>query len=318
MSDARNILVPLDGSARAESILPYAESLARGLPARLTLLRVLEPTVRAEVIADDAAPPLRPEKLEEARRYLLEARDRLRAAGVEAEHLLMRGIAIDAIVKAARDQGCTLIAMTTRGQTGMARALFGNVALGVLNRAPCPLLMVRSGEAEPCPQPRRILLPLDGSQRAEAVLPHAEALAAAYGAELVLLRVVRNGMQGPAFAGVDDELTESTLSSNLFSKLGRHHQLGALREAQEYLREQRAALQARGVAVDAVLAHGRPVETIVRLLDERDIEMVALTNHLRRGLVGLLYGSVAASLLEEDHRPLLVVPTGSAGTPNFS
>jgi nucleotide-binding universal stress UspA family protein len=315
----RRILVPLDGSSAADSVLAHVCALARGGETHITLLRVMEPAARAELIDDTREPSrFRTEKVDDARAHLARTQSRLQNEGLDAEVLLMRGVAIDSICQACTHVGANLLAMTARGRSSVRGALFGNVALGVLNRAPCPIFM-----APPAATPRsvtgygRILVPLDGSARAESVLPHVQALAVAHDAPLLLLRVVRTGYQTMALDDVDQTLEDTQGAKGLLSRLGRHQDVERLREAQAYLREQRAALKAQGLDVDAYVGHGRPTECILALADDADADLVALTNHLRSGLASVLYGSVASGLLGRLGRPMLIVPTGEPPARNF-
>lgn len=314
----RSILVPLDGSSAADAVIPHVLELVRGVDARVTLLRVIEPAARAEVIDEGTEPPrFRTEKIDDARRHLERVRNDLKQRGVDAEVLLMRGVAVDGICQACARVGADLLAMTARGRSSLTRALLGNVALGVLNRAPCPIFVAPIDTHDTIGPLRRILVPLDGSTRAESALPHAEALAQARGASVLLLRVVRTGYQTTVFGDVDREIDEAQLPPGLLSKLGRHQDLERLREAQAYLRDLRASLQTRQLDVDACVSHGRPTESILALADDADVDLVVLTNHLRSGLASILYGSVASGLLGRLARPMLIVPTGERPARNF-
>jgi nucleotide-binding universal stress UspA family protein len=314
----RRILVPLDGSKAAEGVLGHLGHLARGSDVRITLLRVIEPAARAEIIdTEHELPRFRTEKVDVARSHLEQVRRRLRADGLDAEVLLMRGVAIDSICQAREHVDADLLAMTSRGRSSVAGALFGNVMLGVLNRGPCPIFIAPTEYERPTTGFRRVLLPLDGSSRAESVLPLAQALAQAHGASMYLLRVVRTGYQTMALEDVDREL-EGNSGKGLLSRLGQQQDTERLREAQAYLRATRADLQAHGLEVEAHLGRGRPTECILELADDVDVDLVALTNHLRSGLASVLYGSVASGLLGRLPRPMLIVPTGDPPPRNFA
>ena len=153
------IVVPLDGSPLAEQVLPHVEALARAFDSTVTLVRATSPP--GPIIVDTAgtlpvggpgAPVVDPTPLVEAEReaaarYLEELVDRLRGQGIAVESSLPEGGAADAIGAQARALGADLIAMTTHGRGGLGRLVFGSVADAVLRQAPCPVLLVRVGEA---------------------------------------------------------------------------------------------------------------------------------------------------------------------------
>lgn len=314
------ILVPLDGSSRAESVASHVEALAKATGAKLTFVQVVEPSSRAEVVHDDqlVGPSSDTSELGAARRYLERWAEHELERGLQADTLLMRGVAVDAITKALETTSADVLAMTSRGKGRLEHAIFGNVVLGVLNRVTRPVLLVPPGSSWSLTSSGRILLPLDGTQRAEAVLAHAEFLARAFDARLLLLRVVRTGHETTVFEDVENDIEERKLDKGLFSRLGRHQEVERIREAQAYLRDCRAALRAKGLQADAVLTHGRPVDSIIDIARRDDVDLVAMTNQVRTGLASILYGSVASGLLARIDCPVFVVPTGDPAPKNFA
>ena len=314
------ILVPLDGSTRAESVVSHVEALAKATGAQLTFVRVVEPSTRAEIVDSTRLPEESPKasRFQDAQRYLTRWADHEAKRGIESDVLLMRGVAVDAILRALETSGADVLALTSRGGGRLKHAIFGNVVLGVLNQVQRPLLLVPPDSSWSPGSSGRILVPLDGTQRAEAVLPYAEFLARAFGARISLLRVVRTGHETTVFDDVEHDIDESDLEDGLFSRLGRHQELERIRGAQIYLRERRAELRARGLQADAILTHGRPIDSIVDTANHSDIDLVAMTNHIRTGLASALYGSVASGLLARIDCPVFVVPTGEPAPGNFA
>jgi nucleotide-binding universal stress UspA family protein len=153
----RRIVVALDGSDRAERVLPYVEPLAERFGAALTLLRV---AVSAEGVAArtfgrvaapiasplvDPGPALGAEQ-RSAAAYLASVADRLRARGIPADHDQRQGPVAEAIAAYALELEADLIALTTHGRSGLGRAVLGSVAEAVVRCAPCPVLLVRIRE----------------------------------------------------------------------------------------------------------------------------------------------------------------------------
>lgn len=147
----KTILVPLDGSELAETVLPHVEELARLFGSTVVLLSVLElPHLVGLPKGDlfDALPQMTPAEvnnhLAEVRRYLDEKADQLKQSGVEARALVEYGPVVVTIMRAARQEDAGLIAMASHGRGGMADVYYGSVAAGVLQRIDRPLLIVRA------------------------------------------------------------------------------------------------------------------------------------------------------------------------------
>ena len=104
------------------------------------------------------------------------------------------GPVADTLREYVQKSGGDLVVMTTRGQGGLRRLWLGSVADALIRRSSVPVLLVRPGD-NPSPQPvlenlNQILIPLDGSALAEAILEPARALASLAGAELMLVAVI--------------------------------------------------------------------------------------------------------------------------------
>jgi nucleotide-binding universal stress UspA family protein len=140
------VLIPLDGSPPAETILPFAEEIARSFEAEVVLLTVVEPLAPGAGLVTgpvNAADALFLHQLE-TKKYLAELTKRLEARGLRARPRLGLGRPAVEIVQAAMAEGADLIAMTTHGRSGLQRAVFGSVAEQVLRTAPVPVLMIRT------------------------------------------------------------------------------------------------------------------------------------------------------------------------------
>jgi nucleotide-binding universal stress UspA family protein len=143
----RKILVPLDGSERAEMILPHVEDIARQFKSEVLLLRVIEP-MPATIGLDGAVPPIDPwivdRDYKDSRSYLEKIQARLRKTGIVSRILLRWGQVVPSIVDLAEQEKVDLVAMASHGRSGLARFYYGSVAAGVLHRIERPLLIVRS------------------------------------------------------------------------------------------------------------------------------------------------------------------------------
>jgi nucleotide-binding universal stress UspA family protein len=141
------ILVPLDGSKRAEAILPHVQDLAQRYGAVVILLRVVgevPSTGSLDYVDIEVFRQELDRRTEAARAYLTSVQQRLAREGIDARIVVNDGPVVDAIIRTAEDEGADLIAIASHGRTGLRRVFYGSVAAGVLHRVDRPLLLVRS------------------------------------------------------------------------------------------------------------------------------------------------------------------------------
>jgi nucleotide-binding universal stress UspA family protein len=141
------LLVPLDGSDRAEAVLPYVEGLASCFGAMVVLLQVVEPGV-AFTTPYDVYPELNLEAIEQRKEagesYLAKVAGRLAEKKIESQLRIEVGPVVQTILEVAAAEQAELIAMASHGRTGLGRVLYGSVASGVLHGADRPLFLIRS------------------------------------------------------------------------------------------------------------------------------------------------------------------------------
>lgn len=145
----KRVLVPVDGSEVAESIVPFILQIAGPLDIDVILLRVNRP-IPPSVVEGSRYVDVEDVKArrEEAEAYLGRLGAEMRSSGVRVHTRVRRGQPVDEILGAVRDEAADLIAMTTHGRTGPARLLWGSVAEGVLRHAPVPVFLLRQTERE--------------------------------------------------------------------------------------------------------------------------------------------------------------------------
>ena len=141
------ILVPLDGSERAEKVLPYVEDLARQFKSEVLLLLVIDMAPERLGLAQSSL-PIQPdiydEVYENSRKYLTQVQDSFSRIGVVASVHLLWGRVVSTIVELAAREKVNLVAMASHGRSGLTRVYYGSVAAGVLHQIDRPLLLVRS------------------------------------------------------------------------------------------------------------------------------------------------------------------------------
>ena len=153
----QNILVPMDGSKRAEAILSHVEGIAKSNDAKVFFLKVEEEPImlgRDEVIDIAKYHEVFDKQNELSQAYLDDLQTRFHEKGIHSVTQLAFGSVVKAILNVAAETGTGLIAMATHGLSGLARVSYGSVAAGVLQAADLPILLIRSGDdfkkEEPC------------------------------------------------------------------------------------------------------------------------------------------------------------------------
>ena len=288
------ILVPLDGSALAESVLTQVRRLLAHRDAELLLLQVVTMPPSTEA---DAGEPL--DLLwGRATEYLSKVAARLSEEGFRVRPKIVEGFPANRILDVARRERATLIAMSTHGRTGISRWVFGSVTEKVLRASPIPVLAIPSflgagGEAYPRGAQEvpfeKILVPIAAAERSLDVIAPAAELAGHFGSKVLLLNVC--------------EGIECTVPVH------------EMRTAFERLRE-------KGVPAEPLVKEGDPAVRILETSREQGADLIAMTTHGRRGVSRWILGSVAEKVLRAANVPLLVVrpakrasPVGSTAMP---
>lgn len=144
------ILVPLDGSKRADRILPHVEELARRYQAKVIFLQVVE--YKTISTAEGAFVNLTDRELdqtkERAERHLKELQGEFRGKKIESKIHVIYGPVVEGILNIAAQEDADLIALASHGRGGLARVFYGSVAAGLLQRVDRPMLIIRSRRAE--------------------------------------------------------------------------------------------------------------------------------------------------------------------------
>ena len=293
----RTILVPLDGSPAAERALPLAAALAHAADARLVLVRCAWTT---------GVPGWETEQRQEAatreaQDYLHPIAGELRLQGVRVDIRAITAHPDQGILWTLADEHADLVVMTTHGRTGVGRFIYGSVAEAVLTQSHVPVLLVRAASlVQPSLDPGRdgLLVPLDGSAVAEAVLPYAVEMARVLDATLILVRAVPL----PSLL-TPERLVEPALGNEIFKM--------ELQEAEDYLGRLARKLRQDGRRVLTYVETGGVASTILRKSDELNTVFILMATHGRSGMDRLFFGSVAMEVLRRgDHPVMLVRPLG--------
>jgi nucleotide-binding universal stress UspA family protein len=189
-----HILVPLDGSKLAECVLPHVVAIARPFRSQVTLLQVLE-AGSEHTTAGSFVDPFRWQLgIAETEAYLDGVARSLGDAGIGTQRVILEGCPARQIVEFARSHDVDLIVLSSHGRSGLSRWNLNSVAYKVVSLAYLSVMIVRAYRSVDSSlvdfSYRRLLVPLDGSRRAECVLPLATTLASFYDSDVVLANVV--------------------------------------------------------------------------------------------------------------------------------
>jgi nucleotide-binding universal stress UspA family protein len=280
------IVVPLDGSATAETILPQVRRILRRAGSEITLVRAIVPPLAEDAMTMTAAEA----RLDQARNYVSGVERRLKETGVRVKSVTRVGAAAGVILDVAREERASLIAMATHGETGLKRLLLGSVTENVLRKSPVPVLVVRPfhsytivppGSPEQRPI-RNLLLPMDETDGSLSALGPAGELAALFDSRVLLLRVLEMDKKGTDLAQ---------------ARAGAEH----------HLREIARPLEGQGIETVFRVEQGDPAKVILEVCRATEVDLVAMATHGRSRISRVVSGSVTEHVLRESTVPLLVV-----------
>lgn len=313
----KRILVPLDGSTRAERALPVAARIARATGGSLLLVQVVNPPI--DYSGGMGLGPMMTEQAIEME--MAEATDYLKAvaaspqlSGIETRTEVSFGLPAQYLIAAAETHESDLVVLCSHGRTGFTRWALGSVAHRIIHHSTVPVLVLRAGE--PLPPVSRAdatrllstLVALDGSPLAEAAVAPAAHLVAALAAPargaLHLMQVVKM-FPTTAEEGFVSQLNEEALKRAEAS-------LATVKEhIQETFRDLNLSIT-WSVALDADVAdailgtaeHGEQVEGATGF---SGCDLIAMSTHGRGGLERWVMGSVTERVLTTTRLPMLIV-----------
>ncbi len=291
------LLVALDGSKLAELALPVAATFARMNASEITLLHVIEPDAPATIHGDRHI-----QNRTEATAYLAEVADRLRQDGAIVKTTILaagpHGVAAT-IAEEAVSIESDLVFMATHGQGGIRDLLFGRVAQKVVQLSTRPLVIVPATEARPTFVCQTMVVPLDGTQAGEIMLPVAQSLAQMFRCRIVLIRVVPTPgtLQGR-------EAAVATLLPSASATVLRFEES----EAGRYLQATAAAwFPQNDVAIE--VRRGQVESELMQTLASYRADLAVMSTHGRGGLSAFLDGSIGQRIMSRARCPIVLLRT---------
>ncbi len=288
------VLLPLDGSELSEGIVPYAKQIAKASQITATALLVLSMT---QPEAEKATVTRVPSGTEmPVLDYLTEQASAAAKDGIETDTAAVHGRPADEIVRFAEGRGYGLIAMATHGRSGIGRWVYGSTTDKVLYATTLPMLVVRPREEGPPADVtfRRLLLPLDGSELGESVIPHADALARQMSLEVEVVRVVPTATMAYS-SGFDPSFYDPKIFDYVSDN------------AKDYAEQKTAELQEAGLKATSMVLQGHAPTQIVERADAAEGTLIVMSTHGRTGAGRWVLGSVADRVMRASHAPVLLV-----------
>jgi len=146
---------------------------------------------------------------------------------------------------------------------------------------------------------KKIMVPLDGSQIAECVIPHIEAIARKSSSKVELVTVIEP-LEIPTRGQIaisDDEIKKIDSEGK--------------KEANKYLSQVSERLIKSGIKTDTVILSGKAADRLTRYAVNNDIDLIIMATHGRSGISKLFWGSVAEKILRATEIPVLLIKTAT-------
>ena len=294
------ILLPLDGSKTAEKVLPYGRFLASTLKLPVELLTAIDIAEIAKRISAEKArylTTLIENNIRNSEQYLRGIAGKFEDVSVKCT--VEKGAAEEVIIERAGADKGTLIGIATHGRSGINRWLLGSIAEKVLRGTTNPLLLIRATEEAKTEGEvtfKSVIVPVDGSELAECVLPTVAELAKALQLEVILFRAYT--------------IPYSALAADAegFYLVPDEELIAAMRdEAVAYLEKKAQTIKKLGVErVSTIAEYGFAPDEIIALARKTPDNLIAMCSHGRSGVKRWVLGSVTETVVRHSGDPVLV------------
>jgi len=294
----KRLLVPLDGSSLAETVLPLARYIAERVQATLILFHVVEKHAPSEIHGQRHL-----RGVAEAKTYIEKLAASLSAAGLNSEqhvHEVQEGGVAQLISGHAVELKADLILLCAHGHGGFRDLLFGSIAQQVIRQGTMPVLLVRpEGMPDIIAHPiRQILVPLDGAKGHEAAIEVASDLAEQLNASLKLLTVVPTSETLDMKEALTGRVSPRTTMLSLDI---------AAQQADDYLSQIAKSLSARKLVVSKTLLRGDPAPLLLDTINGEGVDMVVMATHGHSALDARWEGSLTPRFLPKATVPVMLV-----------
>lgn len=316
----KRILVPLDGSERAEQAIPVAASIARVSGGTVLLLQVATTPLDLAWQSMETSlnmPEAMTEEQNKVKEYLAMLVAKKELEGIATVTAVSEGVPAEAILSVASSQQVDMIVMCSHGRTGFKRWMLGSVAQKVARHSSVPVLVLREGAGVPTNihplgmRPVRVLVTLDGSALSESALAPAATLSAALSAplagELHLLRVLTMPVKEDAkhHEMITAEKAQAIAAATAYLKTQQQRMLVG-DEAVANLKVTTSVIVDTDIAGTVIGAaeNGTGMEDVEGF---QGCDVIAMATHGRGGLEHWIMGSVTERVLHATRMPLLII-----------
>lgn len=293
-----HILLPLDGSALAERVLPHAVALTEAFGSKLTLLRVVyqEQDANCHSIVNPMDWQMRKT---EAESYLRSVQKRLKEVEIDSEIQIIEGKPAQQIIEFAKHNDVQLIVMSSHGSSGVSEWNINSIVQKVLLRALMPVMIIRAyqqvSEDLRGLTYKKILLPLDGSKRAECILPLAESICAVQNSKIILAHIVEE----PSLPRQTPLSEENQALIDMLKAIN-------LEDAEKYMSQLKEQLNEE--YVDMIIESSKkPTISLHNIVDKEEVDLVLLSAHGYSGDNFWPYGKITLNFIAYGTTPLIIV-----------
>jgi nucleotide-binding universal stress UspA family protein len=297
------ILVPLDGSQLADCVLPHVSAIAHPFDAEVTLLHMLE-TNRTGISIQSFDLVNWQINRTKANLYLEKTKTYFQESNIRTHITVLEGLVADGITEYARNQGIKLIVLSSHGRNGLNDLGVSSITQKIILSTHSSLLLIRAHQhATQTDEPsntvtyQRILVALDGSQRAEIVLPIITQLAHFHKSQIHLVQVVETPEMARQMPPTREDLE---LSRNVVAR--------NQTEAKKYLDQIRSRSHLEGVFVKThLITSDNALVALHQLVEQERIDLVILSAHGYSGNRQWPYGSTVYNFIMYGKTSLLIV-----------
>ncbi len=284
----KRIMVPLDGSALAEQVLPAVTELARAFGSEVAVVGICGAEDRDE---NEACVLYTGRKGDDIRGMLSGSKATVKT-------IVIPGSAAEQILSYARTEAVGLIFLCSHGRSGIMRWSLGSTVDKVLRKAETALIIVRAMEPPPAGHLfSRILVPLDGSESSVAVLPQVAEAACRLNSQVLLMRVIEPGVRIRTIGGLD------------YVPFRERDAAAARTEMMRYLDNQADELSRAAAMVSCEVRQGDAAREILALADERGCTLIAMSSHGHSRIRRWSMGSVTSKIVQASSQSIWLVPS---------
>jgi nucleotide-binding universal stress UspA family protein len=295
----KRLLVPLDGSSLAESVLPVAAALAKKINISITLIHVIEKEAPEKIHGQSHL-----QLPKDAVTYLKTIAGLEIFNGVSIEmHVHEEGIknVSQSIADHSKELNQDIVLMCTHGNSGLLDILYGSIAQQVISLGHIPVLLVHPLEDEQNVKYsfENFLVPLDGNTDHETALNYASDFAKLCNAKINLLTAI------PHFSNMSGKQTPA----NRFLPFTTSVMMDMIvTDTEDYLKNIKEKLELLSLEVDTKISRKDPEVAIIEEAQNINADLIIIGTHAKKGSEAFWEGSITPKISKSTTIPLLLIP----------